>query len=94
MYPGAVAVMFADPMLTPLTCGCVTGVVAPAATVTVLVTDAVDVLLLLKVTVRPPVGAGVARVTGNAVDAVRPTLAPDGRLICTLFTGTSKLEEA
>lgn len=49
--------------------------------VTVLVTVAVDVLPLLKVTVKPPVGAGVARVTGNAVDAPRPTLADDGRLI-------------
>lgn len=55
--------------------------VAPAAIVTVLVTEAVDVLLLLKVTVRPPVGAGVARVTWNEVDAARATLAPDGRLI-------------
>jgi hypothetical protein len=59
----------------------VTGVAAPAAIVTVLVTEAVDVLLLLKVTVRPPVGAGVARVTWNEVDAARATLAPDGRLI-------------
>jgi hypothetical protein len=81
MYPGAVAVMFADPTLTPLTWGCVVGVVAPAATVTLLVTETVDVLLLVRVTVSPPAGAGVARVTGNEVDAVRPTLVPDGRVI-------------
>ncbi len=70
------------------------GDVRPAAIVTLLVTVAFVVSLLLRVTVRPPVGAGVARVTGNAVDAVRPTLAPVGRPICTLFTGTSKLAEA
>lgn len=62
-------------------CGCVVGVSAPAAIVTLLVTVALVVLLLLNVTVKPEAGAGVTSVTGKEVDAPRPTLAPVGRPI-------------
>ena len=50
---GAEALMFADPKLTPVTCGCVAGVVCPAAILT-LAGDTVTLVvsLLLSVTVR------------------------------------------
>lgn len=56
--PGAVAVMFTVPILMALTCGCVAGVVAPAAMNTL---DGVTVarleLLLARLTVTPFAGA-------------------------------------
>jgi hypothetical protein len=74
--------MFADPKFTPLTCGCVAGVVCPAAILTV-AGDTVTfvVSLLLSVTVTPPDGAGVPKVMVNAVDWPGPTAMPVGRLI-------------
>ena len=61
--------MLADPKFTPLTCGCVAGVVCPAAMLTV-VGDTVTfvVSLLLSVTVTPPDGAAAGKVTVNAAD--------------------------
>jgi len=68
--------MFADPRPTPVTCGCVVGVVAPAATSTVDVTVTLDGSLLVKVTVTPPAGAGVVRVTASGPDCPTPTVTP------------------
>jgi hypothetical protein len=64
--PEAEAVTVADPIPTPVTCGCVAGVMAPAAMDTLAVTVTFEVSLLISVTVKPPAGAGVDRVTGNA----------------------------
>jgi hypothetical protein len=66
-YPGALAVIDTTPGLTPVTCGGVAGVVAPAGMVTLDVTVAIDVLLLVRLTVT---GAGAAdgRVTTSATD--------------------------
>ena len=74
--------MLADPKLTPLTCGCVSGVVLPAAIVTLegeMFTRVVS--LLLSVTVTPPAGAAVPSVTGNATDWPGGTVTWAGRLI-------------
>ena len=82
VYPGAEALMLADPKLTPLTCGCVDGVVCPAAMLT-LVGDTVTfvVSLLLRVTVTPPAGAAVPSVTANCADWLGPTVMPEGSVI-------------
>ena len=82
----AVALMFADPKLTPLTVGCVAGVVAPAAMVTV--GDEIvriDVFVLLSETVVPPEGAGTGRVTGNGTDWFGPTVTFAGRMMVPRF---------
>jgi hypothetical protein len=63
--PGAVAVIEDDPKATPVTLGCVGGCVRPAETVTVageMVTFVGS--LLVKVTITPPVGAGLDKTTG------------------------------
>ena len=68
--------------MTPVTCGCAAGVVCPAATVTLageIVTLVVS--LLLKLTVTPPAGAAVPRVTAKAADWVGPTVTPDGSVM-------------
>ena len=70
-YPGADAVMVTVPYPTPVTFGCTAGVVPFAATVEVAVTVAIDVLLLLSVTVAPPVGAAGLKV--NARDCAWPS---------------------
>jgi len=71
--------MFAEPRFTPVTCGCVAGATALAAIWTVLgEIEIVDVLLLAKVTVTPPVGAGVDKVMGNGTDCVSDTASPEG----------------
>jgi len=68
----------AVPKLTPVTCGCVAGVVAPAAIVTVAgETVSFDVSLLASVTVTPPAGAGPGRVTGKGFDWPGDTVALD-----------------
>ena len=74
--------MLADPRLLPVTCGWVVGVVDPAAMVTLageIVT--LEVSPLLNCTVTPPAGAAAGRVTANAVDCPRLTLALAGRLM-------------
>ena len=53
-------------MFTPVTCGCEDGAVAPAGMNTPAgLTRIVVVLLLVKVSVTPPEGAGVPSLTGN-----------------------------
>ena len=81
VYAGAVAVMFADPRPTPVTWGCVVGVVAPAGTVTLEVTVTLEGSLLVKVTVTPPAGAGVERVTANGTDCPAPTVTLEANVI-------------
>lgn len=66
--PGAEALMFADPRLRPVTCGCVAGHELPAAMKTLGGTVAVEVSLLARETVTPPAGAGAGKVTGNSAD--------------------------
>ena len=87
VYPGAEAVMFADPKFTPLTCGCVAGVVWPPAILTV-AGDTVTfvVSLLLSVTVTPPVGAGAGRLIVNAVERFGPTVTLEGRTMVPALT--------
>src|SRR5579884_3524288 len=72
--------MVADPTLTPVTCGCVAGRVAPEAMVTVL-GDTVTLVesLLERVTVTPPFGAGVDNWIASVADC------PSVRLV---FCGT------
>lgn len=82
VYPVAVAVMFADPRLTPVIVGCDDGVVCPAAMLTVgveIVTLPVSVLASAMVTA---VGAGAARLIANVADLPKPTVVLlGGRLI-------------
>ena len=69
VYPGADALMFAEPKLTPVTFGCDAGAVWPAAMETVVdETVTRDVSLLFSVIVTPPAGAGEGRLTANPVD--------------------------
>jgi hypothetical protein len=73
VYPGAVAVTIVSPWVPPYTCGVVVGVVDPAGNVRV---DGVIVILpslSVRVTVKPPAGAAVPKVTGNAVVWFIPT---------------------
>jgi hypothetical protein len=72
-YVGAVPVIMAEPILTPVTCAGVAGVVAPAAMNTVGVTVTVDGSLLVSVTVTPPVGAACESVTGTVTVWVTTT---------------------
>jgi hypothetical protein len=58
----------------PLSCGCGSENVFPAATKTLDVTVAVELLLLERDTVTPPAGAGDDRVTGNTADSFSPTV--------------------
>ena len=69
MYPALVATIFADPKMTPVTCGCVAGVVAPCPMNTE-VGDIVtaDGLELDSATVTPPAGAATESVTGKVTD--------------------------
>lgn len=69
LKPEAEALIVADPNVTPVTWGCVFGVVAPCG----MNTDAGDIVtfdvsLLERLTVTPPTGAPVTRVTGNGAD--------------------------
>jgi hypothetical protein len=80
--PGAEAVTVAEPTFTPRTVGCVAGVVAPAAIVTVAgVTVTLLVSELLSVTVVPEAGAAWGKVIAKDVVAPRPTLTLAGRPI-------------
>jgi hypothetical protein len=60
--------MVADPKLTPVTCGCVAGVVAASAMKTLAGTVALEVSLEDSVMVAPPVGAGVDKDTWSGTD--------------------------
>ncbi len=77
--PAAVALMFASPGATPLICGCTAGEVVPAAIMALAVTVAFEASLDARVTMSPPAGAGVNKLTGNA--ALWPT-------VTVIFAGT------
>ena len=66
-YPGAEAVMVADPILIPLSWGWDAGAVEPPG-IKMLAGETLtrDELLLVNVTVTPPAGAAVLNDTGNA----------------------------
>jgi hypothetical protein len=65
-------VMVAEPIPAPVTCGCVAGVVAPAAMKTLAVDNVtLDVSLLARFTVTPPVGAASDRLTLKVADCPR-----------------------
>lgn len=69
----------ADPTATPVMVGWVEGVVDPAAIVTVEAEMvSVNVFVLLKLTVTPPVGAAVNKLIGNATVCKLPTDAEAG----------------
>jgi len=71
--------MVADPTATPVIVGCVTGVVDPAAIVTVAgEIVSVVVSVLLKLTVTPPVGAVDDKLIGNVTVCKFPTGAATG----------------
>ena len=73
--------MVADPTPAPVTCGCVAGVVAPAAIDTLAGTVTLDGSLLSRVTVSPPAGAACDKVTANTADCPKPTAVVPGTLI-------------
>jgi hypothetical protein len=75
--PGADAPIIAEPKLTPVTCGCVTGVIAPWAIVIVVgLTVTFVKSLVASVMVTPPTGAGVNRLTAKGADCPNPTVTP------------------
>jgi hypothetical protein len=81
--PGDDAVIVAAPKLTPVTCGCTAGVVALKGMKTSLgVMMTFEGSLLASVTVTPPKGAPVAKLTGNGADWFGPTVTPAGSTIC------------
>jgi hypothetical protein len=80
-YPVAVALMLADPILTPVIVGCWVGADAPCAMETLdaeIVTFEGSVLASATVTAE---SAGADKVTGNGMVWPNPTLGLDGRLI-------------
>ena len=84
----ALAVIFTVPIATPVTCGLAEATVEPAATKTLAVTVAIDVLLLVKLTVTPPVGAGVERLKARLLVCAGARIRPVARLISLLVTVT------
>ena len=68
--------MLAEPGPLPVNCGGVAGVVAPAAIVTVAGEIPTLLLLLDKVIVAPPAGAGAERVTCKGKNCPNGTFAP------------------
>ena len=82
VYPVAVAVIVAvEDRLIPVTCGAVTGLVAPAAMNTLDVTVTFEVSLVVSTTVTPPVGAAEDRLNAKLADCPTPTMTFAGRLI-------------
>jgi hypothetical protein len=69
----------------PFTCGCVTGVVAPAGIRMLGGTVTFEASLLESDTVIPPAGAGMGRVTANAADWPRPTVVFAGMPMAPIF---------
>jgi hypothetical protein len=80
--------MVALPNPVPVTCGCVTGTVAPVGIVIVAVTVTFDVSLEASV-IRTGDGAGDDRVTANAVDWPSPTVVVGGTVIDTPWMVTA-----
>ena len=76
--PPADAVTVTDPIATPVTCGCVLGVLAPWLIKTLGGTLSMVGSLLTSVTVTPPTGAGVDNWTGIAIDWPVGTTKPWG----------------
>ena len=65
---------FTEPISTPVTCGCMAGVVAPSAIRTLAgATVIFEVSLLVSATVTPPAGAGAPKVTPNETDRPNPS---------------------
>jgi hypothetical protein len=81
-------VTVADPIPAPVTCGCVAGVVAPAAIKTLAGTVTLVVSLLARFTVTPPAGAGCDRATANVADCPSATVVVAGTLITGVTTFT------
>jgi hypothetical protein len=73
----------ADPTPTPVTCGCVAGIVAPFKTTTLAGTVTFEVSVTVK-----SAGAGADKVTVNGAESPRPTITVAGRLIVPGFTVT------
>jgi hypothetical protein len=73
--------MVADPIATAVTCGCVAGVVLPAAINTLAGIVTLVVSLLARLTVTPPAGAACVRVTAKVADRPSPTVVVAGTLI-------------
>jgi hypothetical protein len=92
--------MLADPKATPVTVGVPELVVAPPGMMNPDgLTVTFEVSLLLKVTKRPPGGAGLPNVTGNAADLPKPTMTPAGNwipseLVSEKFAGASASADA
>jgi len=85
MKPGDDAVIVTDPKLTPVSCGCIAGVVASCGMNTVAGTVAFDGSLLFKVMVAPPTGAPVARLICRGTDWLAFTVAVAGRIMAPKF---------
>jgi hypothetical protein len=80
--PEAEALMVAVPKLTPVTLGCVAGVVVPCEMKTSAGDIvALDVSLLERWTVTPPSGAPVTKEMGKVADWFGPTVMPAGSVI-------------
>jgi hypothetical protein len=73
--------MVADPIATAVTCGCVAGVVLPAAINTLAGIVTLVVSLLARLTVTPPAGAACDRLTANVGDRPSPRVVVAGTLI-------------
>lgn len=85
--PGAEAVMVDEPTIWPITIGWTAGVLDPDAMETVAgLTVTLVGSLPDRLTVTPPGGAGIGKVTGSGVDTPAPTVRPAGRLIAPKFT--------
>ena len=89
--PTAVALIVAEPMLTPVTWGFADGTTAPGGMETLPVTVATFVSVLTNVTVTPPAGAGVDRLIGRLSAWPSPSVGSEPRLITLLVTVTSTL---
>lgn len=73
--------MVAAAKLTPVTLGCHAGVSAPAAINTLAGVTVAEVLLLIRVTVTPPVGAAVCSETGREAVLPKATVRLAGNMI-------------
>src|ERR1700738_2053134 len=84
VYPGAAAVTVENPSLEmvspPVMLGSTAGAVAPPAMKTLGVTVNFEGSLLISVTVTPPGGAGVDKLTGSGTELRIPTASKTGRM--------------
>lgn len=79
--------MFATPKFTAVTCGCVAGVVCPAA-IAMFAGDTatLELSLLTSVMITPPGGAGEGNETGKGNELPRPKVMLDGKTIGAALT--------